>query len=314
MQAKGSKGQLILAYETAYGQTPSLASAVKLPFNKNTLTARQTLTESQTITGRRDATVPVRGKIDVNGNLVVPMDAKFIGYWLKAMFGTPATTGSDPYTHVFKPGDSMPSLVLEKGFTDINAFNLYNGGKVNNFSLSLGGDSELTASIDILGAKETVGADSFVTTPLDLPLVRFNNFQAPVEEGGQVLANCTGVDLTIGFGLDGDIYSIGGQGCRTAISEGPLQVSGTVDVLFEDQTLLNKAINGTESSLKITLTNGGYSFELLLPEIVYERTSPGIESAKGILINLPFKGYYENNAAETSIQATLVNDVASYAM
>lgn len=206
----------------------------------------------------------------------------------------------------------MPSLAIEQGFTDIAQYFLYNGCKVSKLGLSFGGDGELNASIDIMGAKETLSTSPFDATVDSMVFDRFANFQAAILEGGSAVATCTEATIDVDFGLDGDTYCIGGQGFRSAISEGVVGVSGKVKAMFQNATLLSKAINGTESSLKVTLTNGAHILEILIPELVYERNTPGIDGPKGVFVELPFRGYFGNSAENTVIKATLTNDVASY--
>jgi len=311
--ANGGLGQVVMGFETAFGVTPVTPIGYSMPFNKSGMAGKETLNSSDTITGRRDPVAPFRGNKDVNGNLVVPMDARGFGYWLKAMLGAPTTTGSSTYQHIFKVGDTQPSLFLEQGFTDVGQYFLYNGCKVSKAGFSFGGDGELTASIDIMGTKETLATSSVDATPTTFGFDRFANFQAAIKEGGSAIGICTEASLDIDFGLDGDTYCIGGGGFRSAVAEGLLKVSGKIKAMFQDAVLLNKAINGTESSLQITMTNGTNILDLLIQELVYERATPGIEGPKGIYIELPFQAYFDNGASGSVVTATLTNDVASYA-
>lgn len=312
-QAKGYKAQFVMDFESVFGQTPGTVNAVKMPVNSAQIKSKQNLIDSTVINGRRDPAAPLKGNIDVTGTVVVPVDEVAIGYWLKAMFGTPSTTGSaNPYTHVFKPVDVQPSLVLEQGFSDVGVYELFNGCKVNKFSLNLGGDAELTASIDIMGTRETTGTASFAATPTGITLAGFNNFQASIQEGGANIATVTNAGLNIEFGLAGDGYAIGGNGFRSAIPEGLIKITGNLKAFFEDQSLLNKALQGTESSLLLKLTSGQHSLEFFLPEIVYERNSPGIEGSKGIVIDLPYRAYYADNVQNAAVVATLINSQAAY--
>lgn len=313
MQAKGSNSQVVIDFESTFGQTPASPNGVLVPINSCGIRSQQNLNESSVIRGNRNPVAPIAGNIDVSGSITVPVDKRAFGYWLKALCGAPTTTGAGPYTHIFKPGNIQPSLVVEKGFKDINLFALYNGCKINQFSMSLGGDGELTANFDLLGAKETIDDTSFDNTPTAVSLDPFGNFQGAVKEGGATIATLTAVELAVACNLDGEQYCIGGQGFRNDIPEGMLQVTGSITALFENDTLLNKAISGTESSLEITLTNGEHSLNILIPELKYERNTPGIEGPQGISIQLPFRAYLDNNTDGTSIKFTLVNDVASYA-
>ena len=39
---------------------------------------------------------PVKDAVTADGEVVVPLDAEAFGFWLKAAFGDPATTGTGP--------------------------------------------------------------------------------------------------------------------------------------------------------------------------------------------------------------------------
>jgi len=91
------------------------------------------------------------------------------------------------------------------------------------------------------------------------------------------VAVATSVDTSIDTGLDGDTYVLGGGGFRQSINEGVANISGTIKAFFENLTLLNKAINGTESSVEMKLTKLTNSLTFLYPEVIYERNSPGID-------------------------------------
>lgn len=313
-QARGRKAQLLLDYETTFGTDPAAAAAIAMPFNSIGIKANQNLSEDNTIRNRRDPAMPSRGNIDVAGDVVVPVDLVAIGYWLRAAFGAPEKTGEapGPYTHVWKPGDTQPSLVLERGFTDIGVYEKFNGCKIGKIGLSFGGDADLAATISIMGAKQTVGAASYDGTPTAVTLTKFHQFQAVIKEGGSAIATVTQATLDIEFSLDGDAYTIGSQGARADICEGLMQISGNLTALFADNALLQKAVQGTESSLEITLTSGTSSLKFELPELMYGRTSPTVEGPQGVRIELPYRAYYEDATAAAAIVVTLVNGQATY--
>lgn len=315
-QARGIKGALLLAFESAYGVTPVTPTVYRLPFNKNTLTAKQSLIESSTITGRRDPVAPGMGQIDVSGNIEFPLCVRNVGVWLTHMFGEPVTTGSAaPYTHIWKVKDDMPSTTLEKGFGDLSKHATYPGCKISKFALSAAvGNNELTANVDVMGANEVLNSAPLNDTPTILSLLRFNNFQASVVEGSTALADCRKMDLSIDFGLDGDTYCLNGSGARTDIAEGLIQPTGSIEALFKNTSLLDKAINGTETSLKLTFTSGPHSLVFLLPELIFERSTPTIDGPKGLLLSLAYRAFYSDNSDNSAVKITLINDVASYAL
>ncbi|MEN6411984.1 MAG: phage tail tube protein [Veillonellales bacterium] len=314
-RAKGYNSQLALGFESTYGKTPATVQGYNMPFSQSKISAAQNLIESSTIRGRRDKEQPALGNIDVSGSVVVPLDQIGIGYWLAAMFGSPTTTGSgDPYTHVFKITGQQPSLALEQQYTDIAAYELFNGCKINKFSFTYGGEQELTANIDLMGAKRTIGTAPFAASLQDVSLLKFSNFQGSIEEGGSPLAIVTEASLNLDCGLDGNTYAIGSGGYRTGLPEGYLQISGNIKAFFEDAVLLNKAINNTKTSLNFKFVNGSHSLGFYMEEAVFQQTSPGIDNEKGIIITLPFKAFYNSGANGSAIVATLINNCASYAV
>ena len=224
-RAKGFNSRLTLGCESVYGQTPAQPNVgYYMPFNQSKIAVTQSLIDSNSIRGRRDQAQPATGNTSVSGSVTVPMDQIGFGFWLRAMFGNPATSGSgDPYTHVFKVTGSQPSLVLEQQYPDVPAYEMFNGCKVSGFSFTYGGDGELTANINIMGAKRTVGATTFASTLTDVSGLKYNNFQGTIEEGGSPLAIVTSASLNVDFGLDGNSYAIGGGGFRTGLPEGNLQ-------------------------------------------------------------------------------------------
>jgi len=270
--------------------------------------------DAATITGIRDPIMPAFGNINVAGTNVVPADSIASGYWFKLLFGAPTTTGSaSTYTHIFTTrATSVPSACIEQQFPDISVIELFNGVKVNSLSMSFGGDGELTMSMDLLGSKETVSATSIVTTATAITLTRFNNFQAVIKEGGATSAICTALDLKFDAGLDPSVYVIGDAGFRSQLPDGIYGISGTLTALFTSSALLAKAIAGTESSLQITLTNGSTSLDIVINELLFKRSSPGIDGPKGVLVKLPFMGYWQNDAGNAGAKITLVNANASY--
>ncbi|CVK21013.1 phage tail tube protein [Sporomusa sphaeroides] len=314
-RAKGVNSQLALSYESAYGLTPASPLGYNMPFNQSRLAINQNLIHSATICSRRDQLRPAIGNTDIFGSIVVPIDQVGIGFWLQAMFGTPTTTGSGGlYTHIFKGTKRQPSLVLEQQYPDIPAYEMFNGCKVSNFAFAYGGEDELTANIYLIGAKRTVSAAPFASSLTTLELLKFSNFQGSIEESGTQLAIVTEASLIADFGLNGNNYTIGGNGCRTDLPEGILQVSGSITAFFADTVLLYKAVNNTKSSLTFKFTSGAHSLQFFLEEVIFQQTSPGIESDKGIYIHLPFKAFYGTGSGGSTIVTTLVNGYASYAV
>jgi hypothetical protein len=316
MQAQGAKGEIRLGFETTYGTTPTSPAMVEIPFNTESLKASAKLTEDSTIRGNKNPSEPTYGNQDVSGSITGPIDQVAIGWILRALLGDPTKTGTaDPYTHVFKLGAAMPSLFIEKAFTDVNQFFLYNGVKPNKFSFEMGGDGELNYSIDLMGAKETQATSSTDATALDHANnhVKFGQFQGYIKEGGSNLAIVTKASLEVSTNLDGNQIPIGAQGVRAGIPEGIATVTGSVTLFFQDASYYTKAINGTKTSLEFGFTAGSNrSLAFLLPEVKLERNTPTIDGPTGIVVEMPYRAFFSSATEATALQVTLKNGFSDY--
>ena len=222
-RAQGSQSHVAIAFEADFGTTPTTGGVIT-PIISSSVKASQNLNDSTVIRGDRNPAAPFRGNIDTSGSLTVPVGVIDIGYWLKAAFGQPTsnTTGQAPNKkseHVFKIGNTMPSLTIEQGYPDVNVFQQFAGVRVSKLGFKFGGDAELNASVDVMGCKETLATTTFDAAAKALNFLPFQNLNATIKEGGVTVANILSCDINFDFGLDGDSYAIGGKGFRTYIDQ-----------------------------------------------------------------------------------------------
>jgi hypothetical protein len=310
---KGSTTVFKLGYELVAFGTAAAAGYI-LPLNSFDVRSNRTLNRANTLSSDRNPLEPFAGNLSVSGNIVVPVDSVAMALWMIAMFGLPGTTGAGPYVHEFKIPSVQRSLTIETGFTDLatDKFQRFVGCKVNSFAMTAGGDGELVATMGVMGKSDSMEAATFHAGTA-ITMARVNNFQAALTEGGSALANATEISINIGFPMD-PYYVIGGAGSVGSLAEQKVEVSGNIKTLFEDVSLLDKALAGTESSLKLTVTGGASSvFELEIQELLYERNSVPVPGPQGLLVDLNFQGYYANGGEASGIVARLTNGVSSYA-
>lgn len=310
---KGSTAQILIGFESTYKTAPADGYQVKV-FSCDVLPSKGQ-EASAVLTGSRNPVAPDDDKENVAGSIVVPPDSLIMPYWLNAMFGAPTTTGTDPYTHEYKIGDTMPSFTLEKGFTDLatDKFERLLGCKTSSMAVSFSPDGELRITLNVLGASGSLENSAFDASPTVLSLARLKKTQAAVEEGGASLGYATEVSINVDFGLDDGKFVISSDLVRDSIPEGIVSVTGNLKAIFRDSTLLDKAINGTESSLKITLTGSASSvLELEIQELSYAKNGVPIEGPQGLIQSLDFTGYYDDGSEASAIVARVTNAVISY--
>lgn len=313
-QAKGTRAQLLLDQETTFGSDPVSVAGWTLPFESCDISVKRAQHESPTIQSSRNKVLSRAGRYDVSGSIGCVLNNGVHSILLKHLLGGVTTTGAGPYTHTIKVSDLPTSLVIEKGFTDIGQYFKYNGCRVNSLEIDFTDDGFLKAKFAIVGAKETASATPYDATPsAPSSHVELAGTDVTLEEGGSSIATVTSVKLSVNNNLATDGYAIGGGGFRTKISEGQISVTGSLTAFFENLTLYNKAVNQTESSLKVICQrDASNSITFFVPELVFsvENAVP-IEGPQGVMVTLPFTAFYGNGADSSSIVATVVNAMAT---
>ena len=92
-RARGANAVMAAAFEATYGVTPGTGFR-KLPFVSANLGEEQSLIESDLLGYGRDPLTPAYDVVSNESDIVVPMDHRNIGFWLKALFGNPTTAAS----------------------------------------------------------------------------------------------------------------------------------------------------------------------------------------------------------------------------
>ncbi len=323
-QQQGANTKIIGRSEWEFKTVPTGASvALVIPFVSESLRLNRNLISSNTIRSDRNPQQPVRGNVDVAGDVTFEL-AHQHGLFLHHAFGSyTATSGESMFTHTFKIGSLPTGLTLEKQFTDISGTNKYfqyTGCKVNSFKVSVKPEGMIEASVSIMGANEVLATSSMDTgTAVDLGHDPWDGFQAAITEGGATIATVTQVDFELNNNLDGNSYVIDGTGKRYSIPAGTAKVTGTLTALFDSVTLYNKAINNTESSLVIALTKGtgtgtagNEKLTFTIDELIYKPQAPVVAGPQGIVVELPFEAYYRDGSNTSAITAVLLSSRTYY--
>ena len=313
--ARGYKTQCLMDWETSFGVAPTTKAGAILPINSFGLNISRNLNTAATLTGRRDPVEPFDGNVEVSGDLVVPVDTRAFGYWLKLLLGAPTTTGTAaPFTHVFKPSDNCPSAMVQCVYgTSPVTYGQFCGVKATSMNISTVGDEELTATISVAGKDVSYESTNYNASAKAVVLKRLNNFQASLKSNGSTLATVTQFDFTIDNGMDTSIRTIGGEGKLYDIVEGIMSITGTATMLFTNLTMLNAAEDSEELSFDLTWgidTNNKLTFSF--PEVRLQYQGPSVDGPTGIMTEYPFVAYYNDSSAATCCKATLINDVQKY--
>ena len=313
-QQRGSLVPIIIDFETTYGSDPGSPAAIQIPYVSESLSGTREQNVSDVINGTRNPSRPFQGNTDVGGDITVPVDKRYFGYWLKALLGAPTTTGAGPYTHTYKINDTncLPSMVIQKDMSDIPRFYKYNGVKVASMSMSIGGSGELLATFSLVGATVADSASDYDATPTTHSYEQYRQLDAAVNEGGSASSEFTSIDIDMNNNLDTDVFTIGGGGTRSSLPEGKMSLTGSGVILYDNQTLYDKAKNATETSIEAVFTRGSESLTIDFNEVEYGLQDPQVGGNEGLVLNLDFQAYDDDDAANSAVVVTLINDISSY--
>jgi hypothetical protein len=303
---------MALAFETTYGTSP-VSGYTKIPFASTTLGAEQPLQTSELLGYGRDPQAPIKDAVTADGDVVIPIDAEAFGFWLKAVFGAPTTTGADaPYTHEFRSGSwALPSFSVETGMPEVPRFAMYSGCMVDSLSWQMARSGLLTATVSIVAQGEEITTSTTAGTPASIALKRFGHFNGAMTHNGTNIGNVVSAELTYANNLD-RIETIRADGKIDGVDPSIAALTGNVVVRFADQTLVQQAINGEACELEFSYALAtGESLTLTAHAVYLPRPRVEISGPQGVQATFDWQAA-NDPVADRMCTVTLTNYREAY--
>jgi hypothetical protein len=310
-RAQGARSQLAAAFETTYGTAPA-SGYFQMPFASTSLGAEQPLLSSELLGYGRDPLAPIKDAVTADGDVVVPIDAEAFGFWLKAAFGDPVTTGTGPWTHIFQSGNwTLPSLTIETGMPEVPRYALYSGCVLDQLSWQVQRSGLLTATAQMIAQGEVVSTTSGAGTPDELALKRFGHFNGAITRDGSALGNVVSAEITYANNLD-RIETIRSDGRIDGADPSIAALTGRIEVRFADQSLVTQALNGDPSEIEFAYTlPSGESFTFTVHAVYLPRPRIEISGPQGVHATFDWQAA-RDPVLGRMCSATLINDVETY--
>lgn len=308
----GINAVMAAAIETTYGQTPA-SSFFKLPFVSSQLGEEQALIEDDQLGFGREGLDPTYDVVNADGDLVVPVDTKGIGFWLRQTFGAPVTTGpiTGRYTHTFTSGAaSIPSTSIEIGQPDEPSYSVHYGQVVNAIKIALARSGMLNATLSLIGQGEAAPTTvSAAGSPTSQRGARFAQATGSITVEGAVAADIVSADFSYSNQLD-KVEVIRPDGRIAGVDPGKAMTSGSVTARGPRGALFTKSNTKLPAALSFGWTNDTFSLIFTLPRVFLPRVKRPISGPKGLQSTFNFQA---SGASAAQLTAVLVNDVVSYA-
>jgi hypothetical protein len=316
----GAQGKAVSLYqqtEVTEGVKPT-GNYRKLPVKSFNLVPTENIQTEVVLSSpatTRDPMDPYRDFIDLAGDAVVPLDLTNIGHWLRMLLGSPTTTGTTNYTHVYQSGSSaLPTAAFEKVYGDVSgAHEGYLGVRANTMNLPVQPSGTADVTFGLMGLSHTANLTSVPGTPTAATFERFNRFQGSIQRNGAALPAFMSGTINFSNAMEA-VKAIRNDRRIEGIdfAETTATFEGTVRLTTANAAILTDAIAGTPCSFSYALTIGGTkSLTVLLPRMTLTPTGPRLEGPMGIDIPVRGTGSFDATAA-CMMRVTLLNQTASY--
>ncbi len=281
--ASGSRHDVYFIAEATSGVTPDSPAFDVFRCTKDSLDIKINYIESAEIRSDREKGDLTPGTRSVEGTLGAELSfGTFDELIAAAVCGNWAT-------------NVVNSGILRKSFTFVsfqddltdNKYDIYRGCEISKISLKESAEKIIEIEFDIVGrTHESVSSlptgstlnDRTTTSPM-------NALMGAIKEGGSTVSVITEADMSIDNGIEARF--VVGSSFSILPSIKARTVSGSVSAYFEDNTIRNKYLNGTDSALQITAVDPDddtktYVFDLT--RIKYKTATKDVSGADDDLV------------------------------
>lgn len=311
-RAQGARSQLALAFETVYGTSPA-SGYTKLPFASSGLSSEQPLIDNELLGYGRDPLAPTRDAVTADGDVVIPIDVDGIGFWLKAAFGAPVTTGTTPKTHTFKSGGLViPSMSIEIGTPEVPNYSMLAGCVLDRLSIGVARSGNLQATAQLVAQGETRNVASQAGTLANLAqMKRFGHFNGAIKRNTVALGSIVSGDIVYSNNLD-PVETIRADGKIDGADPTIASMTGSIVSRFADTTLLDQAAAGQSCALEFSwVISANESLTITVHEVYLPVPRREIPGPRGIQATFDWQAAL-NTAAGCMVTVALKNAVAAY--
>ena len=288
--AQGSRSSLSYIAETTFGTTPSTPTLANLPINSHSLDLTKDRVEGNEIQADRMTRVDRHGNKQAGGSIEVDLRKGDYDELLESAFFNSYATD------VLKVGTTPKFFSMEDAANDIAQFRLFTGLAVSTASFSIAPNQMVTATFDMVGKgmtqSGTTGSTGGAPTASSTN-APFDSYSGTITDGGSGISIVTSIDFSLTNSL-APTFVVGADNAQS-LEFGRAVVEGTMTVYYEDETLINKFLNETESSITVSVDDptGANTYTFEFPRVKYNGASVPLQNPQSRLITLPFVALYD---------------------
>jgi hypothetical protein len=311
-RARGANAVMAAAFETTYGTAP-VAGYKKLPFVSSNLGDEQNLIASDLLGYGREPLPPSRDVVNNDGDVVVPVDLRNFGYWLKLLMGAPISVdNAGVVTHTYVSGAlALPSMAIEIGMPEVPSYGMNVGVRANTMKIQLQRSGLLNATMSLIAQGETRTTTSSAGSPTEAVIERFSQFMGEIKRNGTALGHIVSAELTYTNNLD-KVEVIRPDGRIEDADPAMVGVTGMVNVRFADTVLLDQATSGDPCELSFGWAiDPDKSLLFTIHSAFLPKPKTPIQGPGGIQAAFAWQAA-KDPVLQKTCTAVLVNDVTAY--
>ena len=200
-----------------------------------------------------------------------------------------------------RTGVTRRSFTIERKFADITQYLRFTGSSFNAMSMDVAPDAIVTATLGVIGKGQVTDTSiiSGATYPAGTTTVPFDSFTGEIRDNGTAIAVVTSININIDNGMN-PLFVVGSaETLEPSIARSRL--TGSMEVYFEDTTILDKFIDETETTIQFTLTDpSGNDYIFYLPRVKYNSGQPDVTGEDPVMLTVDFVGILDS-ASNTNI-------------
>jgi hypothetical protein len=287
--AQGSRSSLSRITEVTFGTTPA-GDFLNLPFSTHSLNLTKDRVAGNDIQADRMPRVDRHGNRQVAGDIVVDLrDGDYDDLLESAMLNTWAT-------NVLKVGTTPKFFSIEDYAADIDQARLFTGMAVSTMGISLAPNQMVTTTFGMVGKDMTISDTQKAQTAAS-GAAPFDSYSGDIAIGNvassSAVAIVTGLDFTLTNSF-APTFVIGDDSAPS-LEYGRAEIEGTLTAYFEDESLINRFLNETESELEVSVNDptGSNAYTFLFPRIKINSADVGVDGPTSRIINMSFVALYD---------------------
>lgn len=292
MAANGSAVQFYYVEEVA-GEIPVDPVFLPIRFNTASLSRNTAQVDSAEINQNRQRPVAKQGTYSTAGDIACELSSVSFDDLLAIAMQ------SEWATNTLKIGSDVRSIAILKRHTDISEDYIYRGCRINTVALSGEIDSRVGITFGVIGTSIApyvvpVGA-TFGAASATEPMV---TSVGSLLEGGLTPNGCiTSFNATLDNGM-APLFGLFERAACT-VQNGVATVSGTLSVFREAGGMYAKFLNETETSIKVTFSDGTATRSFEFPKAIYTGVDDPVSGPDAIVNAFNFSAGYSALAGTT---------------